>query len=150
MKVNVKVITTRSLSFFIFTLLACARNANTAPVTQLGEFADDYGIRYRITESEWTQLPRARYHIVKWAPAAGYLVARNDPANPSDGGLWTRIDWVPLTGMPPYEWAFCLSVYKAPTQAAAETSSVARKDTPRTGCNGHPFSRMRRQPTGSP
>jgi hypothetical protein len=114
------------------------------PMLLLGEFVDDYGIKYRIGERTWLQLPSARYHIVKWATAGRYLIARNDSANKSDGGLWTRIDWLKLDGMAPYEWGFCLSAYNAPTAAAAESVSVARRDTPRTGCNGFPFSRMRR------
>ena len=85
----------------------------------LGEFVDDYSIRYRIGERTWLQLPSARYHIVKWSTAREYLIARNDSANKTDGGLWTRIDWLKLEGMPPYEWGFCLSAYNAPTAAAA-------------------------------
>ncbi|CAN5907988.1 hypothetical protein BH11GEM2_BH11GEM2_35000 [soil metagenome] len=57
--------------------------------------------------------------------------------------LWSRIDWIRLE-MAPYEWAFCLSAYAAPTQEAALATTTARRDAPRTGCNGHPFSRMRR------
>jgi hypothetical protein len=134
-----------ALALLIAAGCASTRAASSPPpATLLGEFVDDYNIRYRITPAEWTQLPRARYHVVKWTPDATYLVARNDSGNPSEPGLWTRIDWVPLTGMPPYEWAFCMSAYKASSAAVAETSSVAKKATPRTGCGGHPFSRMRR------
>lgn len=71
------------------------------------------------------------------------MIAQNDLDNPGDGGLWTRIDWLPLRGMSPWEWGFCLSAYKAVSAAAAESTRVARRETPRTGCNGHPFSRMR-------
>jgi hypothetical protein len=115
------------------------------PALLLGSFVDDYGIEYEVSEREWVQYPDARYHIARWEPDGQYLLARNDSTNPSDGGLWTRIDWVQLTGMAPYEWAFCLSAYAAPSAAAAESTRVARPETPRTGCNGHPYSRMRRQ-----
>lgn len=114
------------------------------PFMLLGEFVDDYGIRHRIGERTWTQLPAARYHIFRWQPEREYLIAQNDSANKSDPGLWTRIDWLKLEGMAPYEWGFCLSAYKAPSAATAESVTVARRDTPRTGCNGFPFSRMRR------
>lgn len=77
-------------------------------------------------------------------PARRYLIAWNDSSNATAPGLWTRIDWIPLSGMPPYAWAFCLSAYEAPSRAAAEATAIARPDTPRTGCNGYPFSRMRR------
>ena len=109
----------------------------------LGRFEDDYGSRYTITTGLWTHHPRARYYIVRWRPDARYLIARNDPANPGEGGRWTRIDWMPLPGMSPWQWGFCMSAYNAPSAAAAESTRVARRDTPRTGCNGHPFSRMK-------
>ena len=129
---------------------ACASTSpakqSTAPGELLGDFLDDYGARYRITPTEWTQLPRGRYHVLKWNVAGQYLIARNDSANASDAGLWTRIDWVTLQGMPPYRWGFCYSAYRAPSAAVAETVSVARRETPRTGCNGFPFSRMKRTP----
>lgn len=112
----------------------------------LGNFEDDYGSRHTVTSTEWFHRPRARYHIVRWIPAKEYLIARNDPANPSDGGLWTRIDWLRLSGMPPYTWGFCMSAYNAASAEAAESTLVARRETPRTGCNGFPFSRMRRLP----
>ena len=72
------------------------------------------------------------------------LIAQNDSANAYAPGLWTRIDWVRLDGMAPYTWAFCLTAYDAPTRAAAEATPPADRATPRTGCNGYPFSRMRR------
>lgn len=110
----------------------------------LGDFEDDYGGRHTVSMIEWTQHPRAKYRIVAWHPEAQFLIARNDAGNPSDAGLWTRIDWLRLSGMPPYDWAFCFSAYKAASAAAAESTTVARRDTPRTGCGGHPFSRMKR------
>jgi hypothetical protein len=112
------------------------------PALLLGTFTDDYGNRYQISATEWGQSPRTRYRIRHWNAAGRYLIAQNDSANASDGGLWTRIDWVELPGMPPYRWGFCYSAYRAPSAAVAETVSVARRDTPRTGCNGFPFSRM--------
>ena len=116
----------------------------SAPADMLGEFLDDYGVRYRVTPTEWTQLPRARYHVLKWNVAGRYLIAQNDSGNASDPGLWTRIDWVDLPEMPPFRWGFCYSEYRAPSAAVADTISVARRETPRTGCNGFPFSRMKR------
>jgi len=92
----------------------------------------------------WTQLPHGRFNVIRWNAGGQYLIAQNDSANRSAPGRWTRIDWVLLPNMAPYEWAFCLSAYDAPTVAAAESTTVARRDTPRTGCNGFPFSRMRR------
>jgi hypothetical protein len=114
------------------------------PSTFVGDFVDDYGIRYSISSVEWFQRPRAKYHIEYVNAAAEYLVARNDADNPSEKGLWSRIDWVRLENMAPFEWAFCLSAYDASTREAAEAVTIAKRETPRTGCGGHPFSRMRR------
>ena len=141
--------TTRLLALVALILSGCAPRLGvpdgTPPGFVLGTFEDDYGSTYEINEATWEHLGYARYHVVRWRSEAGYLVARNDTTNPDDGGLWTRIDWVRLDGMAPYEWAFCLSAYDAPTAAAAESTRVAQPETPRTGCNGHPFSRMQRQ-----
>lgn len=116
--------------------------------TLLGEFRDDYGEAYVISPTLWTQLPRTRYRIVSWNPAEQYLIAQNDSGNTSAPRRWTRIDWLTLPGVPSFTWAFCLSAYKAPTRAAAESTTVANRSTPKTGCNGYPFSRMRRPRAG--
>lgn len=136
-------------------LTGCAPRvpASDAPPTLLlGTFEDDYGGTYEVTPETWTHLGYARYHVVRWrtGPDGGYLLAQNDPDNPTDGGLWTRIDWVRLDDMAPYTWAFCLSAYDAATVTEAESTRVAQPETPRTGCNGFPFSRMRRDGTAPP
>ncbi len=121
-----------------------------APPSLLGDFIDDYGDRFTISATEWVQHPdsgyrnTARYHILRWDSAGQFLIAQNDSANPGAPGRWSRIDWLPLAGMPPWNWAFCLSAYDAPTAQAAAATTIARRDTPKTGCNGYPFSRMRR------
>ncbi len=136
----------------LFGLAGCAGNntvlqgatVSAPPPLLVGGFVDDYGINYSISAREWRQQPDVRYQVVQWYADGHYLIARNDAANPSDPGLFTRIDWMPLPGMPPWEWAFCLSAYKAPTAAEAKRTDIARRQTPLTGCNGHPFSRMQR------
>ncbi len=132
-------------------LAGCATNkpaASVPPAELLGAFEDDYGIAYTLTGAAWTQHPGTVYHVAAWHPEDGYLIARNDSAN-ANGGLWTRIDWIALDGMEPYTWAFCLSTYDAPTAEAAENTRTARRDMPRTGCNGYPFSRMKPRPEGN-
>lgn len=113
------------------------------PTFLLGEFVDDYGARFTIDARDFVQQPRNTFHIVRWEPQQQYLIARNDAANSSAANQWTRIDWMRLDGMAPYTWAFCFSAYDAPTAAAAEAVDIARRVTPRTGCNGYPFTRMR-------
>jgi len=114
------------------------------PALILGDFTDDYGNQYTVTPTEFLQRPRASYIALRWDSAGQFLIARNGANNPGDANLYSRIDWMPLTGMAPYEWAFCLSAYNAPSAAAAESTHVAKRETPRTGCNGFPFSRMKR------
>jgi hypothetical protein len=122
---------------------ASANAGDSAPRELLGEFGDDYDARYTITATEWRHA-RNRFHVIRWDSAGQYLIARNDTANAGDKGLYTRIDWLRLEGMPPYAWAYCYSAYKAPTADSAARSTVARRETPRTGCNGYPFTRMKR------
>lgn len=122
-----------------------AKAMTVAPRELLGAFEDDYGSSFQISDTEWVHLPNARHRIVSWVPEKQYLIAQNDKVNKSAPGLWTRIDWILLPGMAPYTWAFCLSAYEAPTREAAEATTIARQDAPRNGCNGFPFSRMRRK-----
>jgi hypothetical protein len=148
-----KKLTIPSLFIFIFLM---SRLDNTTrdqqPVTVTdsipawvkGEFQDDYGIRYTITDSLWWQQPRARYHIIKWNTAEQYLIARNDDKNPTEAGLYTRIDYMPFSNMEPYRWGFCLTVYNAKTDSLAEVTAKADRLNPRKGCGGYPFSRMKR------
>lgn len=120
-----------------------------APSALLGEFQDDYGIQYAIADTLWHQKPNSRYRIVHWDSAGQFLIAQNDAENPSDPGKWTRIDWLTLEGMPPYAWAFCLTAYDADSREAAEATEPADRTTPRTGCDGFPFSRMERAASSS-
>jgi hypothetical protein len=122
-----------------------AATPTTAPADLLGTFEDDYGIRYTISPSSWRQGSGIEYHVVAWDPAGRSLIARNDEDNPSGGGRWTRIDWVGLEDMAPWTWAYCMTVYDAETRDAAGSAPAADRASPRTGCNGFPFSRMRRR-----
>lgn len=112
------------------------------PALLLGEFTDDYGNGYRITSTTWMQLPHGRLNIRRWHPEEGYLIAQNDSSNSYAPRLWTRVDWVELTDMAPWTWAYCLSAYEAPTAAAAASTTIARSDSLLVGCNGYPFTRM--------
>ena len=114
------------------------------PSYLIGDFEDDYEIQYSINDSTFILQPDAIYHIDKWELEQQYLIAQNDSSNEYDTGLWSRIDWIQLADMEPYSWAFCLSVYNASTADEAELSAKVNPETPRTGCNGFPFSRMAR------
>lgn len=125
--------------------LCIAAHAQQPPALVLGRFRDDYGIGYTINDTLWTQHPKTKYRVLRWNPTEQYLIAQNDSLNASDGGLFSRIDYLRLDGMPPFEWGFCLTAYAAPSAAAAEATPPANRQNPRKGCNGFPFSRMRRK-----
>lgn len=108
-----------------------------------GRFADDYGSRHQISDSAWVHDDTYCYIVVRWDTAGRFLVARNAASNPSDGGKFTRIDWMPLEGMPPWRWAFCLAIWDAPTADSAARVTIARREAPRSGCGGHPFTRLK-------
>ena len=111
----------------------------------LGSFDDDYGSRHVVTREVWQHGKSARYEIVKWNAKEQYLIAQNNAANPNDGALWSRFDWMPLENMAPFTWAFCMSAYKAKTMEEAEQTNIAKRESPKTGCNGFPFTRMKPQ-----
>jgi hypothetical protein len=112
------------------------------PAAILGAFTDDYEGRYTISPTLWTHGSRARYHILKWNVAEQYAIARNDDNNPGEMGLFSRFDWMPLD-MAPFTWAFCMTAFKAPSADSAERTIPAKRESPRTGCGGFPFSRMK-------
>lgn len=107
----------------------------------LGAFSDDYGEAHLVRPTEWVEA-HGLLHIVRWNAGEHYLIAWNDSTNRYDPGKWSRIDWVELQGMAPYTWGFCLSAYNAPTADSAAATHVVHPETPRTGCNGHPYTRM--------
>ncbi len=113
------------------------------PMELLGDFTDDYGIEYSISSTTWVQHPATRYQVYQWHPESRFLLARNDNGNPSDGGKWTRIDWLEFEDMDPFGWGYCLTVYQAETREAALAAPSADRAVPRTGCRGFPFSRMK-------
>ncbi len=117
---------------------------DTIPAMILGNFMDDYGIRYSITDSLWLQRPGIKYHIIKWNVKEQYLIAKNDDNNPSEMGLYSRIDYTSFNNMEPFLWGFCLTVYNAKNDSIAEFTAHADRLNPRKGCNGFPFSRMKR------
>ncbi len=118
--------------------------ATKPPMFLIGAFTDDYGNSYQIDSASWTQLPHGRFNVLYWNTDSSYLIAKNDSSNTFAPGLYTRIDWVALKDMSPWKWAYCLSAYQARSKAEAESTSVAIKANPRNGCNGYPFSRMRK------
>ncbi|TDO29398.1 hypothetical protein [Sediminibacterium goheungense] len=137
------------LSFFLIFLVSCStgkqnqHSLNEIPDILTGSFEDDYGIQYSITRQLWTQGIKAKYHLLQYNKTGNYFIARNDKANPSDGGLYTRIDILYLDNMDPWHWGYCLTAFKAGSIEEAIHTAAADRKNPKKGCNGFPFSRMR-------
>lgn len=138
---------------FIFCIQSCSplarhgvMKAIITDTSLLGNFTDDYKIRYTITGYTFTQHPGVTYHLISYNKKEQYLIACNDRSNVSDGGLFTRVDIMRFTNMEPWRWGFCLTAYKAASREEAEKTAAADRANPKKGCNGYPFSRMRRVP----
>ena len=136
------------LNFFSILLVVTGLFATSAdkhvPASIKGDFTDDYGIKYSISDSVWIQHPKTRYHIISVNTKEQYIIARNAESNSTDKNLYTRIDYMGFEKMEPYTWGFCLTVYNAKTDKEAEAVTIADRQNPRKGCNGYPFSRMKR------
>jgi hypothetical protein len=119
---------------------------DSIPENLLGDFIDDYGIRYTIDEHHWEQDGGTGFEIRAWSESGRFLIARSENDSPSAPVLWTRIDWVLLPtdapGEATFTWAFCYAVYDAKSEAEARAAPPSDREHPRTGCNGFPFSRM--------
>lgn len=130
--------------FAIFVLLPTLANAQTiGPSFVKGGFIDDYGIEYSINDTLWVQHPDIKYHIVKWNIKEQYLIAKNGSGHRADENKYTRIDFMTFDEMAPWQWGFCLTVYKAKSDKEAEEVAAADRKNPRKGCNSYPFSRMK-------
>lgn len=116
------------------------------PAWMKGDFIDDYSIRYTMTDTLFTLHTSAIYHIIEWNEKQQYILAKNGANNPTEKGQYTRIDYMQFTGMEPYNWGFCLTVYNAPDAVTARNATPANRTEPKKGCNGFPFSRMKRMP----
>ncbi|KQC00790.1 hypothetical protein [Pedobacter sp. Hv1] len=139
-----------NITFLLLGLIFIAKAQNVkpkAPEFALGSFTDDYGITYTINDTLWVQNPTTKYHIIKWNPEKQYLVAKNDAGNKTDGNKYTRIDYMTFSGMEPWRWGFCLTAYDAATDVIAEQTAYVDRQNPKKGCNGYPFSRMKKVET---
>lgn len=109
----------------------------------LGDFEDDYGLVYQVTDSLWIQEGLNTHHILKWNYDEKYLIAKNDKSNKGEANKYSRIDFMPFLDQGVYKWGYCLSVYDARSARKAERHKAADRSHPKTGCNSYPFSRMK-------
>ena len=130
----------------ILTISGCSPDEaeNKIPLFLIGEFEDDYGIMYSVSDSLFTMEQHTNVHILEWNVEEQYFIGQNDSLNQYDPLLYTRIDWMEFEGMKPFEWGFCMSAYDAVSADSAKAVDTPDRSTPKTGCAGHPFSRMKR------
>ncbi len=145
-----------TIAAFVFVIMVSFTHTQHSPLVNLmkisgdssihfiGNFTDDYGIKYTINDSVWQQHPNIKYQIIHWDKKNHFIIARNNESNPSDAGLYSRIDYMEFSNMQPYTWGFCYTVYKAETEIVALQTMAADKSNPKKGCNGFPFSRMKK------
>jgi len=124
-------------------LIGCTSQKKENPDLLIGDFQDDYNIEYHLSRESFTLKPESHFKILEWNIDKQHFIAQNDSSNNFDPNLFSRIDWVVLDDMNPYEWAFCLSAYNAPSVDSAKNVKVADRSMLKTGCNGYPFSRMK-------
>ncbi|TKC02448.1 hypothetical protein [Pedobacter cryotolerans] len=134
----------RLLTLLLFFPLFSLAQKQKAPDFALGNFTDDYKITYTINDTIWIQHPNTKYHIIKWNKKKQYVVAKNAASNKEDANKYTRIDYMTFSNMEPYLWGFCLTVYDAATEKIAKKTAYVDRKNPKKGCNGYPFSRMKR------
>lgn len=131
-----------SCTILALLFLSCS-TPQSLPDQILGNFEDDYGIRYEITNHAFTMQPNSIYHIVEINNDQQFLIAQNDANNKYDPELYTRIDWVNFEDMEPFQWGFCISAYNASSPDSIKSVKNINREAPKTGCNGYPFSRMK-------
>ena len=111
----------------------------------LGGWVDDYEITYSITSDTWELGSDITFHILEWNKDQQYLIVKNDDSNAYNAGLYSKIDYTSIKGMEPYSWAYCLTAYDKSSEKDARDTPTSDKSDPKIGCNGFPFSRMKKK-----
>lgn len=136
---------------FLFINACHVSNKNQAlsneqiPLELIGVFKDDYGSSYVISQSEWVQDGRIKYHLLTYNKEEKFFIAKNGKNNPSEANLFSRIDIIFFENHEPWRWGYCLTNYKATSMQEAVHTAAAGRTNPLKGCNGYPFSRMKRE-----
>lgn len=131
-------------------LTSCSgANHNTVPIADLpdaliGSFSDDYGSTYTISQNEWHHGVGNTYRLISFDPDGQFIIAQNAESNPTDQGRYSRIDIMYFNDMEPWLWGYCLTSYNSETIQDAIDTSPADRSNPRQGCNGFPFTRMKK------
>ena len=124
--------------YCLFLLYFSIPSDGVAPSFLLGDFTDDYGIKYSITDTSWIQYPDFEISIVTIDTAEMYVLGYNVMDS-----SYTKIDYMPFQNQGEYTWGYCYTTYEQKDQSDALSAANANRATPKTGCNGFPFSRMK-------
>lgn len=109
----------------------------------IGDFQDDYNYQYHITNDKWLLQPELLYQFTKWDKENNYIIASSRDKT-SGKKKYTRIDYVLLEDMVPYTWCYCISNYEKESPDEAESIINIDSNDLKKGCNGFPFSRMKK------
>ena len=137
------------LGLFILMSVSCLTNPKgkniALPKFMIGVFEDDYGVSYKIERHTIHLLPNDKYHVIQVNLNERYLILQNDSLNQFAASLYSRVDFQQLENMNPFKWAFCFSNYEAESVEDALITDNIDKSNLKKGCNGFPFSRMKKR-----
>jgi hypothetical protein len=138
------------LCFIVAILFSCKSSELSElklqdPDFMKGTWSDDYEINYKIDDQTWEMGSEITFHVIEWNDNENYIIVENDKSNAFNAGQYSRIDYIFLNDMKSYEWAFCLTAYDKATEGDARNTSAADGENPKSGCNGFPFSRMKKR-----
>ncbi len=108
-----------------------------------GDFEDDYGSQYSINDVRWIQ-DSIFYSIEEHNPTEEYFVIQQIQPDP-ETKIFIRVDYMLFDDMEPYLWGYCYTIYDTTSHQEAISAASADRSNPRKGCNGFPFSRMKRR-----
>lgn len=114
------------------------------PDLMKGTWLDDYEINYKIEDQTWEMGSEIIFHVLEWNEDKNFIIVKNDEGNAYNADQYSRIDYILFNDMKPYEWGFCLTAYDQKTADDARNTPPANGKNPKSGCNGFPFSRMKR------
>ncbi len=112
------------------------------PLVVQGTWTDNFGTTHVIDEQTWFQeVPgvfESSWEILRYSALDEVLIARNDPANPFAGGLYSRFDLTSQGGVLYY----CQTAYAAPTEWDARVTPPADASDLSAGCAGFSWSSL--------
>ncbi|MBI5495081.1 MAG: hypothetical protein HY904_08630 [Deltaproteobacteria bacterium] len=109
-----------------------------------GSYTDNWNTAHTIAQDTWVMTfsgaSPTTFTIHEYHNDADFLVAQNDPADPYNPSMWSRIDWTyDATGA---LW-YCQIVFNAADQAtAAANTSAVRTDPGASGCGSFAWNRL--------